>query len=80
MFAGPHHPLKVWVLCRYFLGLHVSNEPIAQALAVHGSEVQQRTTQRREGIVKKSPKGRWSTRWSATKPLWWQARKASLLR
>jgi transposase-like protein len=26
IFAGHHQPLKVWVLCLYFMGLNVSNE------------------------------------------------------
>jgi transposase-like protein len=55
IFAGHHQPLKVWILCLYFMGLHVSNEQIAQELEVHVSDVQQMTTQLREGIVKKSP-------------------------
>ncbi len=54
MFAGHHQPLKVWVLCLYFMGLNVSNEQIAQALAFNGSDVQQMTAQLREGMVKKS--------------------------
>ena len=29
IFAGHHQPLKVWVLCLYFMGLHLSNEQIA---------------------------------------------------
>jgi transposase-like protein len=56
IFAGHHQPLKVWLLCLYFMGLNVSNEQIAQELALNGSEVQQMTTQLREGIVKKSPR------------------------
>ena len=55
IFAGHHQPLKVWILCLYFMGLHVSNEQMAQELEVHVSDVQQMTTQLREGIVKKSP-------------------------
>ena len=55
IFAGHHQPLKVWVVCLYFMGLNVSNEQIAQELALHGSDVQQMTTQLRDGIVKKSP-------------------------
>jgi transposase-like protein len=55
IFAGHHQPLKVWVLCLYFMGLNLSNEQIAQELAVNDSDVQQMTTQLREGIVKKSP-------------------------
>ena len=50
IFAGHHQPLKVWVLCLYFMGLNVSNEQIAQELAVNSSDVQQMTTQLREGI------------------------------
>ncbi len=54
IFAGHHQPLKVWGLCLYFRGLNLSNEQIAQELAVKGSDVQQMTTQLRDGIVKKS--------------------------
>jgi hypothetical protein len=36
------------------MGLHLSNEHIAQELALNGSDVQQMTTQLREGLVKKS--------------------------
>ena len=56
IFAGHHQPLKVWVLCLYFMGLHLSNEQIAHELALNGSDVQQMTTQLRDGIVKKSPR------------------------
>jgi len=55
MVAGHHQPLKVWMLCLSCMGLHVSHEQSAKALAVNDSEVQQMATQRREGIVKKSP-------------------------
>ena len=54
IFAGHPQPLQVWVLCLYFMGLNVSNEQIAQELALKGSEVQQLTAQLREGMVKKS--------------------------
>jgi transposase-like protein len=33
IFAGRHQPLKVWVVCLYFMGLNISNEQIAQELA-----------------------------------------------
>ena len=56
IFAGHHQPLKVWILCLYFMGLHVSNEQIAQELALNGGDMQQMTAQLREGIVKKSPR------------------------
>jgi transposase-like protein len=54
IFAGHHQPLKVWVLCLYFMGLNISNAQIAQELAVNDSDVQQMTTPLRAGIVKKS--------------------------
>ena len=56
IFAGHHQPLKVWVLCLYFMGLNLSNEQIAKELDVDLSDGQQMTTQLREGIVKKSRK------------------------
>jgi hypothetical protein len=34
------------------MGLNLSNEPIANELALNGSDVQQMTAQLREGIVK----------------------------
>ena len=55
IFAGQHQPLKVWVLCLYFMGLNLSNEQIAHELSVNESDVQQMTAQLRAGIVKKSP-------------------------
>jgi transposase-like protein len=56
MFAGHQQPLKVWVLCLYFMGLNVSNDHIAHELDVDRSDVHQMTTAWREGIVKKSLK------------------------
>jgi transposase-like protein len=56
IFAGHHQPLKVWVLCLYFMGLNVSNDQIAHELDVNRSDVHQMTAALREGIVKKSPK------------------------
>ena len=54
IFARHHQPLKVWVLCLYFMGLNLSNEQMTQELAVNGSDAQQMTGQLREGIVKKA--------------------------
>ena len=36
------------------MGLNLSNEQIAHELALHGSDVQQMTTQLRDGIEKKA--------------------------
>ena len=54
VIAGHHQPLKVWVLCLYFMGLNVSNEQIAHELSINESDAYQMTTELRGGIVKKS--------------------------
>ena len=54
IFAGHHQPLKVWVLCLYFMGLNVSNEQIAHELSINESDAYQMTTELRGGIIKKS--------------------------
>lgn len=54
IFAGHHQPLKVWILCRYFMGLNVSNAHMAHELSLNESDGYQMTTARRDGIVKKS--------------------------
>jgi transposase-like protein len=54
IFAGHHQPLKVWVLCLYFMGLNVSNEHIAHELSINESDAYQMTTALRGGMVKKS--------------------------
>jgi len=56
IFSGHHQPLKVWILCLYFMGLNLSNEQIARELDLNSSDVHQMTSQLREGIVKKSLK------------------------
>ena len=32
IFEGHHRPLRVWVLCLYFMGLNLSNEVVIQML------------------------------------------------
>src|SRR5882672_3389519 len=55
IFEGHHQPLRVWVLCLYFMGLNLSNQQIAAELDLDKDAVQTMTTQLREGIaVKKS--------------------------
>lgn len=55
IFAGHHQPLKVWILCLYFMGLNISNEQIAKELDLDQSDVQEMTSQLREGVVQKKP-------------------------
>ena len=54
IFAGHHQPLKVWILCLYFMGLNLSNEQMAHELSINESDAYQMTTALRGGIVKKS--------------------------
>jgi len=55
IFEGHHQPLRVWVLCLYFMGLNLSNQQIAAELDLEQDDVQDMTTQLRAGIaVKKS--------------------------
>lgn len=56
VFAGHHQPLKIWILCLYFMGLNLSNEQIAKELDLNKDDVFQMTTQLREGVVKKNRK------------------------
>ena len=55
IFAGHHQPLRVWILCLYFMGLNLSNHQIAAELDLHPSDVHQMTCQLRQGIVVKKP-------------------------
>src|SRR5215212_9608167 len=55
VLAGHHQPLRVWVLCLYFMGLNLSNRQIAAELGLNASDVQVMTEQLRSGLVAKSP-------------------------
>ena len=55
VFAGHHQPLRVWVLCLYFMGLNLSNEQIAQELGIDPDDAQVMASQLREGIVERKP-------------------------
>lgn len=55
VLAGHHQPLRIWVLCLYFMGLNLSNRQIAQELDLAESDVQAMTDQLRSGITAKLP-------------------------
>ncbi len=55
VLAGHHQPLRVWVLCLYFMGLNLSNRQIAGELGLAVSDVQAMTEQLRRGLVAKTP-------------------------
>jgi transposase-like protein len=56
--AGHHQPLRVWVLCLYFMGLNLSNRQIAAELGLNASDVQAMTEHLRRGLVAKAPAAR----------------------
>ncbi len=55
IIGGHHQPLRVWMLCLYFMGLDLSNEQIAHELDLNSDDAQKITTQLREGIVERKP-------------------------
>jgi transposase-like protein len=55
VLAGHHQPLRVWVLCLYFMGLNLSNRQIAQELDLNQSDAQLMTEQLRTGLVAGTP-------------------------
>ena len=55
ILAGHHQPLRVWVLCLYFMGLNLSNEQIAQELGIDPDDAQVIASRLREGIVERKP-------------------------
>ena len=55
IFAGHHQPLRVWILCLYFMGRNLSNHQIAEELDLNKDDVHQMTCQLRQGIVVKKP-------------------------
>jgi transposase-like protein len=55
VLAGHHQPLRIWVLCLYFMGLNLSNRQIAQELDLSVADVQVMTEQLRAGLTAKIP-------------------------
>ena len=55
IFAGHHQPLRVWILCLYFMGLNLSNSQIGQELGLDPDSAHDMATQLRNGILAKEP-------------------------
>ncbi len=53
VFEGYHQPLRVWVLCLYFMGLNLSNQQIARELDLNKDDDQAVTAQLRGDVVAK---------------------------
>ena len=55
VLAGHRQPLRVWVLCLYFMDLNLSNRQIAQKLDLGQSDVQRMTERLRTGLIARRP-------------------------
>lgn len=55
VLAGHHQPLRIWVLCLYFMGLNLSNQQIARELSLNEDDVQIMASHLRDGLVAKVP-------------------------
>ena len=51
VFAGHHRPLRIWMLCSYFMGLNLSNKQIAAELGLSITQAYMMTTRLRQGIA-----------------------------
>src|SRR5437588_8292171 len=61
VLAGHHQPLRVWVLCLYFMGLNLSTRQIAQELRLNDDDGQDMAAHLREALVAKVPDTRTAT-------------------
>ncbi len=55
VLAGHHQPLRIWVLCLYFMGLNLSNQQIARELDLNDDDVHAMASALREGLLAKVP-------------------------
>jgi transposase-like protein len=55
VLAGHHQPLRVWIVCLYFMGLNLSNRQIAKELGLNEDDVQMMATHLRAGLVARTP-------------------------
>jgi transposase-like protein len=53
VFAGRHQPLKMWLLCLYFMSLNLSNKQISAELGLNKDDVYNMTRALREEIAQK---------------------------
>lgn len=51
VFAGRHRPLRVGMLCSYFLGLNLSNRQIAAELTLSITQAHEMTKRLRQGVA-----------------------------
>ena len=51
VFAGHHQPLRIWMLCSYFMGLNLSNQQIAAELELSSTQAHEMAMKLRQGIA-----------------------------
>ena len=51
VFAGHHQPLRIWMLCSYFMGLNLSNQQIAAELNLSITQAHEMTKKLRQGLA-----------------------------
>lgn len=51
VFAGHHQPLRIWMLCSYFMGLNLSNKQIGAELGLSTTQAHEMAMQLRQGIA-----------------------------
>jgi transposase-like protein len=51
VLAGHHQPVRVWVLCLYFMGLNLSNRQIARELGLNEDDAHTMALRLREGLT-----------------------------
>ena len=55
IFAGHHQPLRIWILCPYFMGLNLSNHQVVPELDLNVGDVQVMTARLRASIMAARP-------------------------
>lgn len=55
IFAGHHEPLRIWIICLYFMGLNLPTLQIAKELDMDQDDVQTMVQQLHQGIVDRRP-------------------------
>ncbi len=51
IFAGHHQPLRIWIICLYFMGLNLSTSQIAKELGINRNDAQAMVQLLRQGVV-----------------------------
>jgi transposase-like protein len=78
VLASHHQPLRVWVLCLYFMGLNLSSRQIAMELGLSASDVQAMPSSCAMAWWPGRQWRRWKARSRSTRSTWWPGTRATL--